>query len=51
MRFRRSPLPTGRPVAYQWVEVASFERETLPTQYPNLLPWFSQYEVPADFRA
>ena len=35
-------------IAYEWVEVTSFERVVLHTRYPDLPTWLDQYEVPAD---
>ena len=52
LNFER-PMRNGMGVfiAYEWVEVTSFERVVLRTRYPDFLTWFDQYEVPADFLA
>ena len=38
-------------IAYEWVEVNTFERSFLNTGYPEISAWFAQYEAPADFIA
>ena len=48
---RRMRNRMGVFIAYEWVKVTSFERETLNTGYPEVPKWFDQYEVPADFVA
>ena len=48
---RRMRNRMGVFIAYEWVEVSSFERVVLRTRYPDLSTWFDQYEVPADFLA
>lgn len=48
---RRMRNRMGVFIAYEWVEVTSFERVTLHTRYPDLPTWLDQYEVPAYFIA
>ena len=48
---RRMPNRLGVFVAYEWLEVTSFERSFLNTRYLEIPAWFAQYEVPADFIA
>lgn len=48
---RRMHNRTGLFVAYEWVEVTTFERKVLNTRYPVTPAWFAQYEVPANFIA
>ena len=48
---RRMRNRMGLFAAHEWVEVTIFERSVLNTRYPEVPPWFAQYEVPADFIA
>ena len=48
---RRMRNRMGVFVAYEWVEITTFERDVLNTRYPEVPSWFAQYEVPADFIA
>ena len=48
---RRMRSRTGLFVAYEWMEVTTFERTVLSTRYSEIPAWFAQYDVPADFIA